>query len=754
MIRAIGVVVVVAVLAVASSAHAATSQQVSAAIEKSKTWLYAQQSKDHTWEQDFASHGEQKTGQTALAVYALLSAGESHQDPRLAPAIEYLKKTPTTGVYALGLRCQVWLALPQTPAVKQAMSADAKVLVASVQRGGDARGFYDYNPAGRKSIYSHSRGQYGVLGLWAAAQAGVAVPRDHWQLIESAWISHQDASGGWAYYVKPREAYPVTPGMTAAGVATLFITQDFLHAGDGLAGVGNVRNPAIERGMKWMAENFSRVATKESYARDYPFATLYAVERIGVASGIKYFGDVDWYEKGADFLVDQQKSDGSFASDHGSKVATTCFATLFLSRGAYPVFMNKLDFAKAGVAGKDANWNQRPRDVANAARWTGRQIERDLNWQIVTLDSPVKDWHDAPILYIAGGQALNFTPEHEAKLKQFIEQGGLVLANADNASAGFASGFQALGKKLFPSYPFAPLPEGHVIYTGEQFARSKWQRKPQVLSMSNGPRELMVLLPDADAGRAWQLNNPALREELYQLAANIFLYAVDKQNLRRRGESFLVKADEKISPTKAIKLARIEYAGNWNPEPGGWRRLAAMMRNQDKVDLAIEPVKLAAGALKDHKIANLTGTAAFTLDAAAREELKRFAAAGGTIVLDAAGGSSAFASAAEKELAVIWPDAKAQWAEPIPADAELFQGVKTIGYRTYARAKLGQLKSPRLRGIKAGNQFVVIYSAEDLSVGLVGQPVDGIVGYDPETATALMRRIVLSSAPSQEKPTR
>ena len=36
-----------------------------------------------------------------------------------------------------------------------------------------------------------------------------------------------------------------------------------------------------------------------------------------------------------------------------------------------------------------------------------------------------------------------------------------------------------------------------------------------------------------------------------------------------------------------------------------------------------------------------------------------------------------------------------------------------------------------------------IYSKEDLSVGLVGQPVDGIIGYDPPTATTLMSKVLM-----------
>ncbi len=56
---------------------------------------------------------------------------------------------------------------------------------------------------------------------------------------------------------------------------------------------------------------------------------------------------------------------------------------------------------------------------------------------------------------------------------------------------------------------------------------------------------------------------------------------------------------------------------------------------------------------------------------------------------------------------------------------------------------MGKLSGPRLRGITQNGRLVCIYSPEDLSVGLVGEQVDGILGYKPETATALMRKILL-----------
>ena len=42
--------------------------------------------------------------------------------------------------------------------------------------------------------------------------------------------------------------------------------------------------------------------------------------------------------------------------------------------------------------------------------------------------------------------------------------------------------------------------------------------------------------------------------------------------------------------------------------------------------------------------------------------------------------------------------------------------------------------------------MILIYSREDLSAGLVGQAVDGIVGYDPASATALMTHVLSYAA--------
>lgn len=747
----------------------ADSVAVSQALAKAKAYVYAQH-KDGTWEtsakQDSKSTdklvGSQWGGQTALAVYALLASGDNpNAEPKLAQGIDFLKRAKLTGSYSLGLRCMVWLLLPQTTETKALMRRDALTLTAMMETKGNAKGFYDYDSRG--SSYSLSRAQYAVLGMWAAAQSGVEVSADYWRKVETAWAGHQESDGGWKYQKGGRD-YPTTPGMTAAGVATLLVAQEHLLAVAAGQCDGNPTSGAIERGLAWLDANFSQVAADQDYDRDYPFVTLYAVERVGVGSGLKHFGSNDWYQKGSDYLIKRQKKDGSWkaGSSYFGALPDTCFGILFLARGRAPLLMNKLRHGEPDAkmveqskpdaiealkrSGPKPDWNQRPRDVANLSNWIATVAERELNWQVLSTSAALKDFFDAPILYLSGTQTPRLDDPAKAKLRDYVEGGGLILGHADCGGRLFANGFQKLGAELFPKYRFRELPADHVIYSGV-FPREKWKNKPSVLGLSNGVRELMLLIPQADAGRAWQSKMVGGREDLWQLGADIFFYTAERKSLRYRGDSHFVLADSKRVATRQIKVVRLEYAGNWDPEPGGWRRLANLLHNEQSVTLSVAPAKLGDGKLGaiGAKVAHLTGTTAFKLDDAAKAEIRRFIESGGTLVVDAAGGSAAFNDAVESQLLPLFQDAKPAILPPNhPLYGEGKFKLAGVAYRPFAQKVVaGTARSPRVQAITVGKRAAVFISREDLSAGLVGQSVDGIIGYEPKSASDLMTHILL-----------
>ena len=752
--------------ALATPARAATPAAVNAAIQRGVQYLYKQQKKTGCWEEfptplrgglglgNGVDDG-QWGGRSALVTYALLAAGERPLDARMIKAVDWLRDAPIVGNYALGVRANVWFYLPQTKANLDAMTKDAVLL--NKGRSNSARapnfGFFDYLAGGGRVDLSCS--QYGVLGCWAASQRVKAFDEKFWSTIENSWHAQQNDDGGWGYNGR---GVTSTIQMTAAGVATLFITQELAHATDDADPAAALKlrqlDDDINRGMDFLGNALA------GHLQNPILYALYGIERVGVAGGHKYIGDVDWYRACSDALLASQGPDGAWPEDYvGDRQINTAFALLVLSRGRAPVMVNKLQFdlvpKRTAAATRPADWNLRPRDIANVTRWVEERTERRLNWQSVKLSAAtVDDLHDAPLLYMTGRFPISLRDEDVAKLKQYVEEGGIVIASTD-ANSAFGKTFRTLGESMFPGLTFKPLDEksGNVLVNGEQFPMASQKRPVKVEAIDNGARVLMLLVPDADLSTSYQRRETTARESAYQFMANAYLYAIEKTGRPTKGVTHVVRPDPATQPTKSATVARIQHSGRWDPEPGGWRRLAAVMHNTADTELTINTVT--PETIGKPTIAHLTGTDAFTLTDVDRAAIKAYLDRGGLLLIDACGGDAAFDVSARAELTKLFPDAESQLLNPLPPAFPLFTDAagklftdaagKPIEpkYRDFALPMLGpQSKTFQLRGIAVNGKLVVVYSPQDLSEGLVGQPVDGIIGYTPEVATELVRRLI------------
>ena len=767
----------IGLMALIAPARAATPEQVDKAIANAQKFLLTHKYNSMNWEQvpkplpstDKENrmtdvNGRQWGGLTAVCTYALLASGINPQDPQIRDAVEFLLHANIQSTYGLGFGSQIVSFIPEKEArpfmrhnVQMILHGMIPVPPGRMNDLPPASGFYGYwtgfpegtttptfkeNEDPRKmgthqpgEHYDRSNSQYAVLGMWAMEEAGGEIPSVYWQIEDKAWKQAQRKDGGWNYNGKEDP----TPSMTAAGIATLFITQDYTLELNWGACNGGAKNVFLDAGLAWMDKHIHEALGGDLY-------TMYGVERIGAASGRKYFGTLDWYQLGADWLIKNQRPDGSWHSRFPGHVDTS-FGLVFLSRGRAPILMNKLQYEAPTVT---MAWDERPRDVANLARWVGRQTERYFNWQVVNLKVPVEELHDAPILYLSGSQKLAFSDEEVKKLRSFVEQGGLILGNADCAREPFVNTFKELGDRMFKDrkYKFAKVAPSDLIYR-EQF--KTWRTRPQVLALDNGVRHLMLLIPDADPSRAWQTRSYTTREPLFQIGANIFLYAVDQNNLQTKGQTHIVTSDPKVPTTQQISLARLNVGDNPDPEPYGWIRLAAILHNKDHVELKHELVK--PDGLANFKIAHLTGTGQLKLTDAQRGQIKQFVQNGGTLIIDAAGGDTEFADSVELDLGRIFGEKK---LEPLPDDSPVYEAagepIKAPGWRRFAVERVADRKHPHVRGITVGERLGVLFSREDLSAGLVGQNVDGIYGYDPQTATKLMEAMALYASGMKPAP--
>lgn len=732
---------------------APTPEAIDQAIVKGKQWLYSQHTTQGNWEReqqrdpkawDGKITGGQWGGQSALTVYTLLAAGEPATEPRLAKGVQFLRTAEIPGTYALAMRVLAFSLLPQIKENRDQIFKDGQMLVKLQKTAGNAAGHYDYLAEG--TTYSHSRSQYGILGAWFAQQRGASVPEQYWKRAEDGWVHNQDASGGWSYKHQKDNEHAVTPGMTAAGLASLFIALDYNYATWGLQPQGNFRHPAIERGLKWLGDNMDKVASDTSYARDYPYATLYAVERMGVAGGYKYIGKTNWFAQGAQWIIKKQRGDGSWTDSSTARrgdIADSCMALLFLARGRTPLAMGKLQYELKGADGKSApaNWNQRPRDVANLTRYLGYQLERELNWQIINLQAPVEELLETPVLLMDGNQALRLSPEHEQALRDYVLRGGLLVGHADGSADAFATSFQQMGKRWFPQAVMRELPADHPIYTRQQFLGKEFKAPIRVQGLSNGARELMLLFPTGDPGRGWQERAFAQpeRQAYVKFMANAFMYVADIRNLPTRGDSHWIKLDPNKNPSQSVTVARLTYPGNSDPEPAGWQLLTNYLHNQQNLKLTVTPIELGQQVGEDIKVAHLTGTATLKLNAEQKAALLKFVTGGGTLIVDACGGQSAFAHSVLTELSDAL-QIKPEQITAVPGELPLAQMSK-VAWRKYLPDKTEPLKGLQMRYVKVGSGQVY-YSAHDISTALVGQAVDGVWGYTPETARQIMTTLL------------
>ena len=698
-------------------------------------------------------------GVNALAVYALLQAGLAVSDERLHPRgglgaklLNGTKKMRINGgpeTYTRAVRANC-LALFNRPEDRDTLEVDVRCLLI-----GHSNGSYTYEsappssppppsggtsqpdpaPAPRSIVGKgdNSNSQYGVLGVWAGAEAGAQIPEWYWEQIEQHWVGCQLDDGTWDYTTGMRGSVigaagglsTGTPTMTAAGLATLFVVRDQLDFLRGEAPVGRPPfSPELEKGLRWWESGTNSV---EAAVGGYG---LYGVERVGLASGFKYFGRHDWFRVLAGVTVGEQEPDGCWGD-----TVETAFKLLFLSRGRHPILMNKLRF--------DGFWANRPRDAANLARYAARKLERELNWQVVGLKHEWHDWLDAPILSIASHEPIRFGEKDYEKFRQYVRGGGMVFTQSDGDSEAFEEWVVEFAKKLFPQYEFQDLPAEHPLYSCVFRFKNK---PPRLRVIVSGSRILMLHSP-ADIAEAWQLRKEKDKEDLFQLGTNIFVYAAGRRDLRNRLDSPYVPAFKNRRPPLAtVKVARLRYAGNWDPEPGAWERYARLFEFRTGTRLQVTEVKWKDLDPAAAPFAHLTGSARHDPTDAEVVALRAYVEGGGVLLIDDCGGSGAFTGGLADAIAQAFPGRP---PSPVATTHPLLRlGGAGTGMldltgpqvRTYAAERGFKNVLPQI--VRAGDGAVVL-SRLDVVSGLLGTNTWGITGYTSKYAENLVQNLVL-----------
>jgi hypothetical protein len=742
-------------------------------------------------------------GQSALATLAILQAGVNPKlEPRLAKAVECMMhchsaqefKDPRNatrtikmlmpgllGTYAIGLRASALEA-----ALTYYKSGDMNTLIRKglqhdglqLEGGYTLNAGYDYpmrdpKVAGRWDL---SNTQYGILGLWAAARGQVELKDATWRHFNQFLLDIQTREGGWPYG-SGNEAGP-TANMTAAGIASLFVMLDLVHTKTRGANKPDIspfsHDPlllrtvqGIERGM----DHWGRIWTPNP---DGYF--LYGTERVGVASGFKYFGAHDWFKEGAEVVLRQQAGDGSWGGGHGP-VCQTSWKLLFLVFGGAPILVNKLQYGPKG----DWQWNNYPRDAANLVRWFSKEYETLVNWQIINLDpKKEEDLMDAPILYISGYKEIPFTDEEVDILKRYVEKGGTLLCIADGHNPKFVDGIVKLGQRMYPKekypeYQFATVTKTHPMFKDIK-ATDPVTRLP-MMHMSNGHRSFAFLVTE-DIAHVWHGNKFAGRREAFQLVAILKNYATERAttlpNKIRPGPthglprySGAARGPVKVGVPAYTTLGKVpmQFPGDrapkpvaaqsdWNSAPVAWRAFSVWSSHSAGFEVQdVRGIAFSDPDLNSYDVLHLTGHYPFTLSAEEKDHLKKYVQGGGSVLIDCVGGTSTdfFTSARDLMRELFGRDAVIDMPRNHPVMTGSLDGARLVedvsGGDPSRQLKVlrPNLTGPSevLKGVVVDGRLAVLMSPYDLSQAMAGQTNWERLGFSTKTTRGLVGNFLM-----------
>ncbi len=734
-----------------------SSRQVLRSIKRGVNYLLKHEKSGDCWEGGLLNSGyfHQRGGRTAMATQTLLEVGQSLDlrelnifSPKMRAAIAYTAGIHSIDTYVVSFQANAMTLLPRKSAYLAVLRRDYKLLREGMKRGGGYSYRLKKNKAGAHFTilaggWDNSNTQYGVLGMWAVAHAGLRVPRSYWDAVKMHWRAFQYSNGTWGYASHADVPAPGTlssrpDSMTPAGIASLLIADEYERSAS--------PDRSIARGLAWLDRNL-RPRIGDTYI-------LYGYARVGMASGLQCFGKTNWYRRIAARLLRVQRENGSWGATilgpprvHNHLVGT-CYALLTLVRGLNPVFLNKLQYSP----GYYGSWDRYPRDIGNMTAWISRTYEHPMNWQVVHGAGPVRDWLDSPVLYISGSQDPKFTGTEVAKIRRYINAGGIVFSNSNNGSVAFTKAMEKYAREAVQDqYPVKTISNQSPIYTLQSYYHLQNQG---LLAISNGSRYLWIISP-VDFANAWQQRSH-LNQSYWQIPLNLYLYATGKVALANK-LTFLHVPSATGKPVRTIHIALIKYHGNWNPEPGAWPRMARLAALQFATRLVLTKERVGQLNAGITPIAHITGTGPFHLTPAQVAHLRTFLAKGGVLFGDATGGHAIFSHYFRRLVARLYPSLEAM--SKLGNRSVVYRGkmaggisARRVHYRKFYEGKHGVTTRPKLLGVKKDGKWIILYSPADITSGLLGTNTWGISGYTPASAQALARDIILYAGDQPGKP--
>ena len=352
------------------------------------------------------------SGEAGIAALALIKSGLPVNDPGIVGCLQKIQPsfagagykpltTHAQGLYEASVVVLALVNIAHEDYKPQIDAASQYIIARQLASGG-----WDYT---ERTQGDESVSQYCLLALWEAENAGILVPPQVWDRAAKYYLSVQHSGGSWTYH-RDSPNQGETLSMTAAGIGSLMLCDEQLarhRKGQDLVNPrmipitidgqpaesrykvetksGEIKS-GIAKGISWLAGNFQ--VTTGTIMGQSPYYALYGIERLVALGGgdkvtpkgkVSVLGDIKWYEKGMDLVLNKQTPSGAWEAQH-EQVPNTCWAILF-SVKATTISVNKINIRKLG-GGQLKAGEGLPSDLNNVEVIAGQIVTKPMGGAI------------------------------------------------------------------------------------------------------------------------------------------------------------------------------------------------------------------------------------------------------------------------------------------------------------------------------------------------------------------------------------
>jgi hypothetical protein len=108
-----------------------------------------------------------------------------------------------------------------------------------------------------------------------------------------------------------------------------------------------------------------------------------------------------------------------------------------------------------------------PNAVRNLERYLEKQLEIRIDPKPLLIAPDNERLYDYPLMFLHGRRAFRFSASERKALREYLDRGGFVFADAICAQVEFAESFRKEMQTIYPEAKWQRIPADHAIFTSE-----------------------------------------------------------------------------------------------------------------------------------------------------------------------------------------------------------------------------------------------------------------------------------------------